>query len=1354
MAPLKLLPYREGESRTVFRHAGNCLSGVVLAELTGGHMRGARGRGAQRGRGHWVLAPVPVGPVPDAPGQPPAQPVAQGREQQVAGWLAGLMAAQQPWEMVFDYRDQGLWYLQARRAGYPLMPGPVATDVAIPCWLYVIVQLLGFERREQIAPFVEAHGLATFPEAIDVVVMTRLLRDLQVPLQFVAVVPVAEQADGPAVEEPRLLFARHQPDGAEPTVVFAKDYGQPGPGHFWLARVCRPTGRHTRFRTMAITAQVTALVDAVCLLSRGAQELYDEFPLLQGPVGPCPVCLQPAPTTECGHEHGQHANCVFRLTWNSRGVDGAGMPNGTNPERDLPLRCFQCYPRPPQQALDLVPEVAIVAPVEPERPVQRPEDFGLEAWSDLVILTGTYLEDFPHVHQCLYDGGRAVREASRRYPGPTCTCGLHACQVGNPCPHLLLALVSGQQIWVVGWQFDWARKLSWLSSRIRFVHRETAVPACRAGVLYHVHGLDEHGYDPEALVPYPAPVLMVADQQPMAVEREVLGPVGARVVAYRPSLTIVDVVHRVSNGVTKFAHLRQACGGFVSGLAMMGLVKLTNAILDKAPLILGRALTIKQSAVVLGCRVAVACVPLFLPRRIDCISLSGLMAYALTGPLQFVGAAVNLLTALPGIEAVTSRPQLEQLVDFGAGGPQRAMAQEYVNRATIRQIGGTDLAPALLQNVAARLDWPQVTRMAVETALAPYQGRYPGYIGPRSGEGMLTGAAPYQNAQPKRSGPLCRACARPLSRKKHNHHLCDVCLNCLPGRKGQAVEDHRREVILKESLSVTERAPLVPIMSQWIPPPCVERRDLWRTVVTTYIPRLHEAEIRRQNCVKRAVLVGVGHPGHFPGVFQRGAESMYNGLATRTYREVMQPQHGAFAALTVVRDAIFREVPRGVVAEMDKEEWFAEQDREMEMREADFLLARDGWLPEDRLCKPFIKSEFHYMGAEGPHGSVGFKLEGKPRPIYTLSDKTQVKVGRWTRPLMGFFKEHLGPRQLVQYCGCNTPGDNQRVLRELQTVIEAGGKCWLNDFTCFETTQNRRTMALVRELYRQVWIGFDEEREMAMDWWEAPFFRTQSGGHRFSGQLPEMMCSGRSDTAITNSLLNAIATVAAHASARLGCDLWELVDYSQDQILEAVRGMRMYFVGDDSVVSGPPGRGHYEVRVQEAYEAMGFMCKLERVERLQDVVFLGNRPYWVEMPNGLMAWAWGPTLGRRMYKHHFVLDGNGDPFTWLQNVVQMEVQTCGHVPILGTLARRMRELLGAPRKLKKSQAARLEREQKYKMSTMSAGKPVKETFEVLAGVYGVSARSLLEIDIDMAHIPSVPYLYSHPTLDRIFWMDN
>ena len=95
------------------------------------------------------------------------------------------------------------------------------------------------------------------------------------------------------------------------------------------------------------------------------------------------------------------------------------------------------------------------------------------------------------------------------------------------------------------------------------------------------------------------------------------------------------------------------------------------------------------------------------------------------------------------------------------------------------------------------------------------------------------------------------------------------------------------------------------------------------------------------------------------------------------------------------------------------------------------------------------------------------------------------------------------------------------------------------------------------------------------------------------------------------------------------------------------------------------------VELQEWFGLVAGPEKMGCSHREFHAVFLGHRPYPV---GGTNNWAWGPTSGQRLFKHH-VYRGDGNPYSWLHGVAQMVVRCYPHVPILFEQATRTCEIL-------------------------------------------------------------------------------
>lgn len=1004
-------------------------------------------------------------------------------------------------------------------------------------------------------------------------------------------------------------------------------------------------------------------------------------------------------------------------------------------------------------------------------------------WRDVVVITSEYLPELSQAHQCLAGRGRASRRAhqgSNDRWGPFCTCNMGATWVQTLCPHALRRLVGGGLLLIYDWQLAWARKYLVYANAYMYSRNDRRVRGRvvegTAHQVWYVDRPDAPGDEAPPVMPCPR----VAAYRQGAQDWPCLEPTALRAggafTLHRPLVPW----HEQLSGLIQEANTLAGCWDFIRGFGGGTLILVVDLIWEHLGpyatyLVNGAAnalggpgwlghicghlglagALIKLLAAVTACLGAGHFIVgggavlivwllkmglfLFTMRFLPTSRLAA-MGFASTGPLQAALVLFFHNRFMSPMDPVVPRPDFDQVVATGSA----AVDAAFVRRAMARQVGGSDLLAPLLVSVSAAANWPALHRHGVERATARYENSLPG---------VCVGSAP--RVRQKRG---CKACGAPLHRRRRNMGLCRQCFLALPDARGEPDPDARREALIGEALPVNEPTGLVALYSEPFEPVIVEQRREVEDYHSTFM-RDKEQKVRHhrhQNRRKRAVLVGVGHPTHMPGVFQRGPESLHHGMMSRTYRAVGQRHPATYGTLAAVLDHCLPTLGSDLIDAMELEEWFQGQERELDMRMAwrDYQL---NGLPDaaQLVCKPFIKSEFHY--AMQANGQWFTKLRAaKQRPIYTLPDITQVFVGPYTKPLMHYFKNALGGESSVHYCGCNTPEDNQRVLDILVAHVGQGDPVWLNDFSCYETTQGPHTFRLLRGLYRRLWRSHDDLREWAMDLWERMPFKAQSGGEKFWGMLPAMMLSGRPDTAITNSVLNAIVSVAAHAAARFNMPLHQVDQLTEAQWQAMHSDYHFFFVGDDSVVTGPGGGLGYEARLEAAYASAGFMSKIEKVTALRDVVFLGHRPYLLEDQGGRMVWRWGPTLGRRLYKHHWALDLVGDPMDWLTTVVDMEVRCYGPLPVIGTMARRLQGLLGAPKPLNKTMRRRMASREQYTMhvAPMQGDHVCWATFVELGEVYGLSASDVADLDYACSQIPTVPYWFSHPALDAMMRKDN
>jgi hypothetical protein len=260
--------------------------------------------------------------------------------------------------------------------------------------------------------------------------------------------------------------------------------------------------------------------------------------------------------------------------------------------------------------------------------------------------------------------------------------------------------------------------------------------------------------------------------------------------------------------------------------------------------------------------------------------------------------------------------------------------------------------------------------------------------------------------------------------------------------------------------------------------------------------------------------------------------------------------------------------------------------------------------------------------------------------------------------------------------------------------------------------------------------------------------------------------SGRPDTSLLN-IVNSMFCLMITITAVLYDTEPALVTVSQVRASLAV--VKVIASGDDSVCVIPKCFGGVAISQERVEKLMssyiaqfGFIAKVEPNPDFAHMVFLGCRPYPTQG-----QWYWGPTIGRRIVKHHFLHHCTQDPVAVLHGITDMEKVCYNHVPVLSDLARRCATLLETQKFTPFS-----EKDSMYKvkwvdfvdqskkarvLGTEARAKTPRydgETLRHLADVYRVSVEELEDLINYLQEVPSLPIVLCHPTLTTICAMDN
>jgi hypothetical protein len=410
------------------------------------------------------------------------------------------------------------------------------------------------------------------------------------------------------------------------------------------------------------------------------------------------------------------------------------------------------------------------------------------------------------------------------------------------------------------------------------------------------------------------------------------------------------------------------------------------------------------------------------------------------------------------------------------------------------------------------------------------------------------------------------------------------------------------------------------------------------------------------------------------------------------------------------------------------------------------FFAKREWLPrtesKDHVMVPI--QTLKPRGIQPPYGTVHFEDVGHlvAGPVLRAFTHAIKEIWAWDTPI---FYASATPDLLDRW---------------LNSVQHASTFIW-SDYSMFDCTHSNQTWDFLEPLYLSILdpdgINADAFRKLLRGW------RTPIGrAHAVWGALPQviryfsiaMNASGRDDTAIANVLLNGFAMFLCLTAIHFGIDL-ELLEPSHVEQFASVA--RLAVVGDDSLVALPKYTATGAVWAQQTgllstfLKKFGFLAKVGASERIVDAVFLGCRPYRVAN-----VWRWGPTLGRRLYKHHCCIHPDANPIAWLNGIANMEAQYLGFVPIIGAMGRQCRALLSG----RKVTPWKADRYHGLNWSERTAPLyPDADTYHYCALAYTthhgvVTAQDLLAVEELVGGVKELPVILGGLTLERILTVDE
>lgn len=409
-------------------------------------------------------------------------------------------------------------------------------------------------------------------------------------------------------------------------------------------------------------------------------------------------------------------------------------------------------------------------------------------------------------------------------------------------------------------------------------------------------------------------------------------------------------------------------------------------------------------------------------------------------------------------------------------------------------------------------------------------------------------------------------------------------------------------------------------------------------------------------------MCGVAVDGAYPMVSSRGKRVLAKAMLFRTFRDMQaegkaNPPH--MASWKKADQLMWAIVPYMVVPPLGFDEWLRGMPRTKKRLYAgarERYLAR-GIRKSDLSYEPFVKSEKLPAFTDGltPIEEYVPRLIMAPKPISHVVTGPTLKAA--TSALKSVWNEY----NHIFYAAVNT----ETLDRWFNTNLNAGYTSFFwSDYSAFDCTHSNFSFGFVEKVYRSWFPGADVDFWTVIDGWRTP--RGSKGGIRFNAGRP-MLASGRDDTALVNAMVNGVAMSLSLTAALLGIRIDEITEYDYRK---ASTYYRLAIVGDDCLVMLRGVDQFLAALIVGHIRTFGLSAKAGWSRDIERVTFLGMCPYNLPSKTGRI-WAFGPTIGRRMYKAFWQTEPVGNPGAWANGVAKQLSVVANHVPVLSNIASRV-----------------------------------------------------------------------------------
>lgn len=503
---------------------------------------------------------------------------------------------------------------------------------------------------------------------------------------------------------------------------------------------------------------------------------------------------------------------------------------------------------------------------------------------------------------------------------------------------------------------------------------------------------------------------------------------------------------------------------------------------------------------------------------------------------------------------------------------------------------------------------------------------------------------------------------------------------------------------------------------------------------------------------KSGLLVGYGFAKAPVMTAARGQPIAYKALLARVGRPARNhAQQVAFDKAMMYFNLMFHDVVP--VEPMPTKDWISSIRRKKDMEDVIAQMDIEG-LPKDfkkPVWKAHIKMEKSCATEWNGTSMVPIK-SFKPRLIQAPPDWVHVMLGPYVKTALHMLEKRWGCEDPIFYAGCAKP-------HQLQHWLERATKCvdhWFVtlDYKMFDCTHSETSFDFAEAVYRK-FVEPTEFSDEILKNIRIPAGYTAGPGTDKSNRIKytapkEMNGSGRPDTSLVN-IVNSVAALTTMCATILSGK--EIGDLNITDYQDAMDVCLIAAAGDDSVVVIPKTFHGKPVavtpqKIDKSIGAFGFDAPEDKATILPDfqgMVFLGHMPY----PVG-GQWYWGPTLGRRCYKHHTMLNPHGDVRAWLHGVAKMEALCYPHVPILSDLANKtLAQLKG--HKINVYSPSDIAYKAAFSGPGFTPPKYDASTVSYVESFYHLTPGSIADF---ISGLPPLPALLNHPVIDALLAIDE